>query len=185
MEDSEKRKDPDEHEAFAASRVSQFVYVPTKDSFFTALDQHADTLEGDIKPPLVLVGNEGSGKSALLANWISKRSEHKQKEFLFQHYVGCSTPSLQLAHTLFRLETALKDVFNLREMTVPDNEEDLRWSFNRFLAAAAKKRSPARILIIIDGVHRLKHQSGPDGALHWLPTELPPCRLPYIGHMLN
>jgi hypothetical protein len=41
------------------SRVEQFVYVPTKDSFFSILDQHADTLEGDVKPPLVLVGNEG------------------------------------------------------------------------------------------------------------------------------
>ena len=26
---------------------------------FTVLDQHADTLDGDVKPPLVLVGNEG------------------------------------------------------------------------------------------------------------------------------
>jgi hypothetical protein len=43
----------DEHEAFAASRVSQYVYVPTKDTVFTALDQHADTLEGDVKLPLV------------------------------------------------------------------------------------------------------------------------------------
>lgn len=60
-------------------------------------------------------------------------------------------------------------------MTVPDTEEDLRWSLNRFLAAAAKKYSPARIIIIIDGVHRLKNETGPDGALHWLPTELPAC----------
>jgi len=41
------------------SRVSQYVYVPTKDSFFGTLDSHADTLEGDVKPPLVLLGNEG------------------------------------------------------------------------------------------------------------------------------
>lgn len=79
------------------SRVQQFVYVPTKDIFFSTLDAHADTLEGDVKPPLVLVGNEGSGKSALLANWYSRRLEHKHKEeFLFQHFVGCSTPSLQV-----------------------------------------------------------------------------------------
>jgi hypothetical protein len=49
----------DEHEAFAASRVFQYVYVPTRDTFFAALDQHADTLEGDVKLPLILVGNEG------------------------------------------------------------------------------------------------------------------------------
>ena len=44
---------------FIYSRVSQYVYVPTKDLYFNTLDQHADTLEGDVKPPLVLVGNEG------------------------------------------------------------------------------------------------------------------------------
>lgn len=87
----------DEHEAFAASRVSQYVYVPTKDLYFQTLDQHADTLEGDVKPPLVLVGEEGSGKSALLANWVAKRREHKHRdEFLFQHFVGCTTQSLEV-----------------------------------------------------------------------------------------
>lgn len=42
------------------SRVSQYVFVPTKDIFFNTLDQHADTLEGDRKPPLVLIGDEGA-----------------------------------------------------------------------------------------------------------------------------
>lgn len=80
------------------SRVSQYVFVPTKDVYFNTLDQHADTLEGDIKPPLVLVGNEGSGKSALLANWAAKRREHKHRdEFLFQHFVGCTTQSLEVS----------------------------------------------------------------------------------------
>ena len=166
----------DEHEAFAASRVSQYVYVPTKDTVFSALDQHADTLEGDVKLPLVLLGNEGSGKSALLANWVAKRREHLHRdEFLYQHFVGCTTESLQLSNTLQRLETALKRFFQLREMKVPDSEEELRWSLNRFLSAAAKKHNPARIIIIIDGVNRLKSEGALDGLLHWLPTELPPC----------
>lgn len=79
------------------SRVSQYVFVPTKDDTFTLLDQHADTLEGDVKPPLVIVGSEGSGKSALLANWVAKRREHKHRdEFLFNHFVGCSSQSLQV-----------------------------------------------------------------------------------------
>ena len=118
----------------------------------------------------------GSGKSALLANWVAKRREHKHRdEFLFQHFVGCSSQSFQLLHTLFRLETALKDFFQLREMKVPDTEVELRWSLNRFLEAASKKHSPARIVIIIDGISKLKNDGAPDGALHWLPTELPPC----------
>lgn len=94
---------------------------------------------------------------------------------MFQHFVGCSANNCQLAHTLFRLETALKDFFQLREMEVPDTEERLRWSLNRFLGAAAKKHSPARIVIVVDGVNNLKGEGGRDGELYWLPTELPPC----------
>lgn len=44
------------------SRVSQYVYVPTRDHLFQTLDLHADTLEGDVKLPLVLLGYEGKGK---------------------------------------------------------------------------------------------------------------------------
>jgi hypothetical protein len=60
-------------------------------------------------------------------------------------------------------------------MDVPDTEERLRWSLNRFLGAAAKKHSPARIVIVVDGVNNLKGEGGRDGELYWLPTELPPC----------
>lgn len=69
----------------------------------------------------------------------------------------------------------MKVFFQLREMKVPDTEVELRWSLNRFLEAASKKHSPARIVIIIDGVHRLQSEGTPDGTLYWLPTELPPC----------
>jgi hypothetical protein len=45
----------------------------------------------------LFIENIGSGKSALLANWTAKRREHRHRdEFLFQHFVGCSTPSLQV-----------------------------------------------------------------------------------------
>lgn len=43
----------DEHEAFAASRSSEHVYVPIDDRNFTTLDRHAETIEMDAKLPLV------------------------------------------------------------------------------------------------------------------------------------
>lgn len=67
----------------------------------------------------------------------------------------------------------MKDFFQLREMEVPLSEERLRWSLSRFLEAAAKKHDPARIVIVIDGVNRLRAEGAADGALHWLPTDLP------------
>lgn len=47
------RNHADEHEAFAASRSSEHVYVPIDDRNFTTLDKHAETIEMDAKLPLV------------------------------------------------------------------------------------------------------------------------------------
>ncbi|CAM9207909.1 unnamed protein product, partial [Hapterophycus canaliculatus] len=128
----------------------------------------------DAKLPLVLVGEPGIGKNALLSNWVKRRGGTKHRdEFLFQYFAGASTRAKQLPHMLHKLETALKEFFQLREMEVPSSEERLIWSLNRFLAAAAKKCYPARIVIVIDGVFAMKGLEMPAGALHWLPTELP------------
>uniref|UniRef100_A0A7S1U833 NACHT domain-containing protein n=1 Tax=Phaeomonas parva TaxID=124430 RepID=A0A7S1U833_9STRA len=163
-----------EHEAFAASRSLDFVYVPSDDTYFRKLDAHAETVENDAKLPLVVLGDPGSGKSALLANWVKDRRRQRHKdEFLFQHFVGCSIKSKQLGQMLHRLESALKEHFQLREMEVPGNESGVIWALNRYLAAAAKKHSPARITIVIDGIDALKGSEIPEGALHWLPTALP------------
>lgn len=70
----------DEHKAFSDSRSSEFVYVPNKkptdeDTSSLALDQHADTSDADVKLPLVVLGERGSGKSARLASWYTRRMQ--------------------------------------------------------------------------------------------------------------
>ncbi|KAG5176162.1 hypothetical protein JKP88DRAFT_336430 [Tribonema minus] len=165
----------DEHEAFAASRSSDYVYVPINDNYFATLDRHADTIEMDVKPPLVVVGEPGIGKNALLSNWEKQRAAARHKdEFVFKYFAGASTAAQRLSHMLHSLETALKQFFQLREMEVPTSEERLIWSLNRFLAAAAKRHLPTRIIVLIDGVFALRGANMPAGALHWLPMELPP-----------
>src|SRR5690606_20471805 len=66
-------KQPDEldretagHDAFARSRAA--VYIGRQE-YFDRLDAH---VAGD-GPPLVILGESGSGKSALLANWFLTR----------------------------------------------------------------------------------------------------------------
>ncbi|KAJ1456007.1 hypothetical protein M885DRAFT_518398 [Pelagophyceae sp. CCMP2097] len=164
----------DEHAAFAASRSSDYIYEAGDAAALDALDYHAES-EGDSKLPLVITGAPGCGKSALLANWAQRRRATKHRdEFLFCHFVGCSPRSRRLTNLLHRLESGLKEHFQLREMEVPASEERLRWSLNRFLAAAAKKRSPPRIVIVLDAVNRLRGESSAADTLRWLPTGLPP-----------
>ena len=114
----------EEHSAYAASRSSEFVYCASDASQNNVLDQHSDTSDADTKLPLVVLGERGSGKSAMLASWLNKRQQAKSKdEFLFSHFAGCSPRSMQLRHVLFRLATSLRQHFNLREMEVPKTEE--------------------------------------------------------------
>jgi len=166
-----------EHTAFCESRSSKFCYVPANPTHFTTLDSHADTSDVDVKLPLVVLGDRGSGKSALLSSWSAARQRRglAKDEFLFMHYAGCSPRSMQLHHMLFRLESALQSHFNLRKMEVPKTEEKLRWSLNRFLTAASKKHFPAKIVIVIDGVDLIQGENAQQGQLHWLPTDIPPC----------
>lgn len=58
----------DEHEAFAASRSSEHVYVPIDDRNFTTLDKHAETIEMDARLPLVSIFTEK--RLCIMFSWI-------------------------------------------------------------------------------------------------------------------
>lgn len=164
-----------EHEAYALSRSKDYVYVPSNGAYFNMLDQHAESTEGDVKLPYVVLGSPGSGKSALLANWVQRRKLTKHRdEFLFQHYVGSSPKSKTLFNLLSRLESQIRIQFNLRDMEVPTSENRLRWALKRFLSSAAKKMYPVRIVIVLDGVDKLTGETAAADTMHWMPSELPP-----------
>ena len=91
----------DEHQAFAASRSTDYVYETGNRAVFHALDSHAETIEGDVKLPFVITGAAGCGKSALLANWVSlRRKQNTEMNFCFNILrmpaavkAACSSPS--------------------------------------------------------------------------------------------
>jgi len=82
-----------EHEAWARSR--QRVYV-AREAYFRRLDEHA---AGD-GPPLVVLGESGSGKTALLAYWVKRLRERADAPFVIQHYIGASSGSTPIRTTL-------------------------------------------------------------------------------------
>ena len=163
------------HGVFASVRVpgDDFVYCPSSE-LFSKLDDYCDELTlSEVRPPLLIKGDSGTGKSALLANWLHRREHNytsRTDEFIFWHAVGCSRPSLNVNHLLRRLISGLKVRFELARQ-IPRAQERLSWELPRFLDLASKK---GKIVIIIDGIHQLKTNDGLEDNLSWLPLELPP-----------
>ncbi|KAG3116240.1 hypothetical protein PI124_g3789 [Phytophthora idaei] len=150
------------HHAFAKSRKEDFVYSPTR-HYLHVLNDHCQWNHEARSALLVVVGQPGDGKSALLANWAEerRRSIKGEREVIYEHYSGCS----------------------LRDFELPreHEEEKLKFSFSRCLAAAVGKgkhtTGPAsmrkRIILVLDGIDCIRTEDGGD-SLSWLPNTFPP-----------
>jgi len=90
-----------EHDAFAFSRQS--VYIK-RQADFERLSQHATSDE----PPLIIVGESGGGKSALLANWANEYRQAHPDELVFWHFCGSSPGSTDPIALLRRIMATLK-----------------------------------------------------------------------------
>lgn len=150
-----------EHEAFARSRRRVYIDRP---SYFEQLDAHART-GGQ---PLVVLGESGGGKSALLATWAFHYQEEHPEALVLTHFIGASSSSTDWAAMLRRLMGELKRRFNIQD-EIPDNPEALRRSFPQWLHIVSGSR---KTVLVIDALNQLEDR---DGALDltWLPPVMP------------
>ena len=157
-------RDAAEHESLVRSRMR--VYVP-REEYFRKLDDHAS---GD-GPPLVVLGESGAGKSALLANWVARlRGQAKQgSPLVIQHHIGATPASTDWATMVRRILGEFNRRFGLK-LEIPDKPDALRAAFANGLYRAAVY---GRVVLVLDGLNQLEDR---DQALDlaWLPPELPP-----------
>jgi tetratricopeptide (TPR) repeat protein len=159
--DSEARERA-EHDAFIASRSR--VYIP-RQPLFDLLDDH---VAGD-GPPVTVLGESGTGKSALLANWIGKRlADADQGIPVVAHFVGASAQSADWAAICRRFIGELARVFDLL-LTVPEETAGLPEALANAMGLAAEK---GRYILVVDGLNQLLDRDGaPD--LVWFPVAVP------------
>jgi ABC-type uncharacterized transport system ATPase subunit len=56
---------------------------------------------------ILITGESGAGKSALIANWIAAHQQNQPKDVVFAHHLGCSSDASAVRPLLARLiETA-------------------------------------------------------------------------------
>jgi len=147
-----------DHETYARSRVN--VYIG-RNEYFEKLNKHAECND---RQPLVIVGDSGSGKSALLANWVIKYKEEHPDDLIIQHYIGSSSSSTNWSKMLRRImEEIKKNTLILEEIPIDKNK--LRDEFPVWLINAALQK---RVILIIDALNQLEDIDFAQD-LRWLP----------------
>ncbi|MCX5769214.1 MAG: DUF4062 domain-containing protein, partial [Candidatus Hydrogenedentes bacterium] len=152
-----------DHEAFAEIRRRTYI---GRICYFQALDRHACGDGG----PLVLLGDSGGGKSALLANWLARwRIEHPQ-DFIVQHYIGGTPDSADHGRLMSRLIAEIKRWTGDPE-ELPTSHDDLLKTFPVWLAKARIKaeRDGVRCILVLDALNQLQDAENAR-LLAWLPS---------------
>ena len=151
-----------DHAAYARSRERVYIGRP---EYFARLDTH---VAGNGDQPLVILGESGSGKSALLANWAARYRKANPDVFVLEHYIGATPASADWAAMLRRIMGEFKERLGLSQ-DIPEHPDALRSAFPNWLYMAAAK---SRIVLVLDALNQLEDRDGaPD--LLWLAPVMP------------
>ena len=159
-------RDALDHELYAYSKYKTYI---SRREYYDALDNHAES-GGQ---PLVITGESGSGKSALMANWLIRYREANPNNLYISHFIGANPYSADWAAMLRRIIGELKRRYGI-EGDIPADPKQLKSGFANWLykaSSSASKRNE-KIIIILDGLNQLEERDGasdPD----WLPPTIP------------
>ena len=163
------------HQVVASVRTpgEDYVYCSANELYNT-LDEYCDESNMiESRPPVLILGENGAGKSALLSNWCNRRAKSQSRnrnEFVFWHAIGCTRHSTKVSNLMRRLMTELKKKYELTRDVTTTNER-LSWDLPRFLDLAGKR---GKIIIVLDGLGRLVTDDENEAGMMWLPLEFPP-----------
>lgn len=141
-----------------------------KNDSIRRLDAYCSSINNQKPTPLAILGEQGSGKSALLANWTRNRQRvANDDEHIFFHAIGCSNLSCEVSHLLRRLIRWLVEQFALKDDIDLSDDDKLPWMLPRLLECVSKK---GKVIIVLDGIHNSKSSHNGIG-LKWLPSSIP------------
>ena len=151
-----------EHTTFLKSRLR--VYIGGQ-KYFNRLNAHAESED----PPLVITGNSGLGKSALLANWIIQYQRANPDTYILYHFTGGAPDSTDYVQIVRRILDELKLRFEIKD-EIPNIPEKIIESFPKFLAQSGRY---GKWVLIIDALNQLENTDNTH-LLNWLPEYFPP-----------
>jgi nephrocystin-3 len=150
------------HEEHARSRRD--IYIP-RPQLYEFLNSH---IESD-NPPLVLTGESGCGKTALLANWVDLWRNAHPHDLIIQHYIGSTPDSTSWERIVTRILGELKRAFEIPD-DLPSSPDKLRGALDEWFVKSA---GPRRIVLVLDGLNQLEDRDNAQ-ELGWLPLRFIP-----------
>lgn len=147
-------------------RTAQRAYINSwhanyfkRQSYFDVIDAFVHSNEQH----LVITGESGMGKSALLANWV-KENEYNDDFNLVCHFVGNSFSDNNYENVLRHLCDEIYDLYSIdRKPTCDESIEDEAQNLINKLAVQNKQ-----LVIVIDGINQIAAKSN-EKLLLWLP----------------
>jgi nephrocystin-3 len=157
-------REGDRHEAYALPLRRLYL---GREEYIRALDAALD--EG--RHRILVEGASGSGKSALLANWLERRAGTRPDELVHTHYLGATAEASDPQKLARRLVEAIKRMTGSLD-DIPGDPQSLFASLPAWLGAASELASnrQGRFVIVLDSLNGLD-AGGHD--LRWLPRFLP------------
>lgn len=146
-------------EAFGQARERVFI---GREDQLRAIDSH---ISDNSCLPLVLTGESGCGKSALLANWIARYREKHSHQSLFVHYLG-STPDSANPWNMMRRMLATFTHWGVWDGKIPSSDEGLESTWLHALEVAGL----SGLVVVIDALNQVAEEGR---SLNWLPWRLP------------
>lgn len=143
------------HEAYAATRRRAYIdHVPT----LQALDRYVESPQPENGTqrnagrvfPLVVTGESGAGKSALLARWSERYRRRNPDAFLIEHYVGATPSGADRFALMRRIMAEIRERYGLAE-ELPALPEQIVENFPSWLARVRGER----LVLVIDALDRL------------------------------
>lgn len=153
------------HEAYGATRLGLYL---GGQRYFEVLDR---AMQAKPFVPVLVTGQSGGGKSALLANWVAGYSQAHPETAVVVHHLGSGTDAAEPVKMVARLIQEMARITGDELKLEKDPEKQLeQLPIQLAKAGAWAERMEREMLLVLDGLDKVSGRKN----LLWFPSILPP-----------
>ena len=156
-----------ERTSLESERTAQRAYINSRHGHFVGREEELDYLDNFVRSDrhhLVITGDSGMGKSALLANWIRHNYENNNFNLIY-HFVGNSFVGNSYESVLRHLCDEIYDIYKIEKDL--NRQEKPEEESQRLVSELVNKQKP--LVVIIDGINQIIATKD-EKLLLWLPS---------------